>query len=418
MGYSEKSLLDDLEINHEENSDLITIDYVSDNPELSAFVVNTLATEFIRNYSSDVSINQNSSIGMLDSILKRKEVTMNEKNAALSSFKRNKGVLNLSEQSASVYAQITQYEAQRADAIRQIQSNQGAISTIDAKLKGSDTFINGSTRADNRELVRLKNELQAANSAFLDNGFRASDQKKIDSLNKIIVSKSNQNADENVVDPRTSKASLIATRTNLEISMQSAKSSISSIDDQLSMLRAKYSSMVPYDADIQNYQREGDLATKEYMTALEQYNQNKEGQSLGLKLQIEQLGLPGNAEPSKKIFYLAGSGIGSFVLSLGVILMLQMMNASITDLRQLERATKSKAVGFLNKIESNERSIREIWNDKTEKVTFEVYRDLIRSLRFEITAQMDADDSKILGITSIGTGEGKTFLSHSLAYAF
>lgn len=418
MGYGETGLKKEIDISHSDNSDFINIEYISPNPNLSAYLVNTLASEFIVNYSSDVSNNQNKSIGLLDSVLKKKEITMNAKNGSLSTFKRNKGVLNLNEQSATVYAQITQYEGQRADALRQIQSTQGAINTIQSKLAGSDPNINGSSRADNREIVSLKREREAANNAFIENGFRASDQRRVDSLTRIIQSKSNQNSDENVYDPRTSKQTLSAQKTQLEITQQTAKSSIRSIDNELASLRSKYSSMVPYDADIQNYEREADLATKEYMTALDQYTQSRNNQAMGLRLQIEQVGLPGNPEPSKKVLYLAGSGMGSFFLCLGYIFFVFMLDHKIKTSSQLAHATKSNTVGVLNKIEGNERSIREIWNDKTGNTNYEIYRDMLRSLRFEITEKMDADGSKILGITSLLAEEGKTFIAYSLAYAF
>lgn len=418
MGYGEDGLRKQIEITHADNSDYINIEYVSENPNLSAFLVNTLAADFIVNYSGEINSNQNNSIRLLDSVLKQKEVMMNQKNGSLSSFKRNKGVLNLNEQSAAVYSQITQYEAQRADAIRKIQSSQGAIAAIVSKLGGSDSYVAGSSRADNREIVSLKRELQAANNTFIENGFKPSDQRRIDSLSKIIQAKSIQNSDDNVLDPRTSKQSLVAQKLAMEIAMTEAQSSIRSIDSELSSLRAKYASMVPYDADIQNYEREADLATKEYMTSLDQFNQVRGEQAMGVRLKIEEIGLPGNPEPSKKILYLAGSGIGSFAICLGFVLAMFLLDNKIVTSQQLAHATKSSVVGTLTKIDNNERSIRDIWNDKNGNVSYEFYRDMLRSLRFEIDGKMQADDSKILGVTSLIGGEGKTFSCYSLAYAF
>jgi len=418
MGYGEEALRKKIEISHVDNSDYINIEYISENPDLSAFVVNTFASDFITNYSGEVTVNQNNSMGLLDSILKQKESVMNAKNNSLAAFKRNKGVLNLSEQSATVYGQITNYEAQRTELMRTIQSTQGAISVINSKLAGSDPIVNGSSRADNREIVRLKKERESATSDWVGNGFKASDQKKIDSLTKIIQARSNQNEDENVLDPRTSKQNLAAQRTTLDLQLQQAKSSISTIDQQLSILRARYSSMVPYDADIQNYQREADLATKEYMTTLDQFHQNEAGRITGLQLRIDQPGLPGNPEPSKKIIYVAGAGLGSFFICLSFVLVMFFLDNKIVTSNQLASATRSNVVGLLNKIEGNERSVREIWNDKNSNTNYELYRDMLRSIRFEVNTKMDEDGSKILGITSLLSGEGKTFIAYSLAYAF
>lgn len=418
VGYDEEGLKDKLEVKHEDNSDFITLEFVSENPELSAYIVNTLAKEFISLYSYDVNINQNNNIVLLDSLLKNKEALMNAKNGALSNFKRTKGFLNLDEQSATVYAQITQYEAQRADALKVIQSNLGAIATIENKLRGSDTYVTGSSRVDNMEIVSLKRKLEAANSAWIDGGFKPSDQKKVDSLNRLISAKSAKNEDENVLDPRASRQGLVQQKINLEIALQQAKSSIRSVDAELKVLRDRYQSMVPYDADIQNYERDADLATKDYMTALERYNQTRTEQNMGLRLKVEQMGLPGNPEPSKKVLYLAGSGFGTFFLCFCYVFMVFIMDKTITNSSQLAYATSSNTIGQLNKIEGNERSIREIWNDKTENTNYEMYRDLLRALRFEISTKMEVDGSKILGITSLMANEGKTFIAHSLAYAF
>lgn len=417
-GYSEYALSKDIEVSHADNSDYITIQFVSENPDLSAYVVNTLATEFIANYSSDVSTNQNNSIVLLDSLLRTKQQLMNQKNEALSEFKRKKGVLNLDEQSAIVYGQISDYEAQRTQALKEIQSNQGAISVIEAKLRGSDPLLAGSSRADNREIINLKRQLEAANSNLIDGNFKPSDQKKVDSLTRLLTIKGNQNADENVTDPRASKQALIQQKLTLEVAMQQAKSSISSLDRQLGILRARYSGMVPYDADIQNYQRDAELATKDYMTALDRFNNTKTEQNMKLKLQIEEFGLPGLPLPSKKVLYLGGAGAGSFFLTLGVIFGLFFLDRSINTSSQLAAATKMPVLGNLNFLSGTEKGIRAIWNHEEDEKEFGIYKNLLRSLRFEISNQLVKDESNILGVTSLNGSEGKTTIAYNLAYSF
>jgi succinoglycan biosynthesis transport protein ExoP len=418
MGYGEEKVRDGLEVSHATNSDLLLVSFTSENPALSAFTVNTLSSEFISSYSNDVSLNQNSSAKILDSMLLSKKNTMDAKNKLLSNFKRTKGVLNLDEQSATVYNQISQYEAQRAEAMRVIQSNAGGVATIESKLQGGDRYINGSSRASNREIVELKRQLQVANNLFIDGGFKPAMQKKIDSLNKLINTKSAANMDENVIDTRVSKQDLVQQKVGLEVSLQQARSSIRTIDGQLQILRGRYSSMVPFDADIQNYQRDAELATKDYMLALDRFNAAKTDQKLGLNLEIEQVGLPGNPKPTKKGLYIAGAGTGTFALCLGFVFLLVVVDASIRNQRSLEAVTESVVIGNVNEIEGTERVARNIWNDKSADGKYLVFREQIRSLRFEIASQMEKSGSKILGITSLAGGAGKTFLSHSLAYAF
>jgi succinoglycan biosynthesis transport protein ExoP len=211
----------------------------------------------------------------------------------------------------------------------------------------------------------------------------------------------------------------VSQKTTLEISLASLNARFKKNDKQLASLRLQYNKMMPYDANIQNMQREAEIANKEYTDALDGFNKSKNIQNVsGFHMQIDQKGMPGNPEPSKRLLYLAGAGIGSFALCLAFLLAVFALDNSITTLRQLERGTKAKAIGGLNTINGNERNIREIWNDKSGNQNYEIYRDLLRALRFEISNQMDSENKKILGVTSLVAGEGKTLIAYGLAYAF
>lgn len=417
MGYDDQSLNKKLSISHGDGSDFITVKFTSENPELSAYVVNTLAKEFISNYTLDVNFNQNNSIVLLDSLLRKKEEVMNQKNEALRNFKMANGVLNLDKQSEIVYSQISQNEELKAQAIRSIQSNQGAIAAIEAKLRGIDPYVGGGVVSDNRDIVNLKNQLKVANDRYIDGGFKPSDKRKIDSLSNILNTMTTRNSDSNITDPTASKQNLIQQRAALQIATDQAKSSIASIDKELAMLRGKYNKMVPFDAGIQNYERDADLATKDYMEALNRYNQTRTEQNIGLKLNIAQYGLIGTPEPSKALIYLALSGIGSFSLCFMAVVGLFFLDNSIYTPKQLEQATNLPVIGNLTLVDVQGKSIKSIWNDANNP-DYIAYKNLLRSIRLEITNHMEADNSKILGITSLGAGEGKSFLASSLAQAF
>lgn len=417
MGYDENSINKNLTINRTDGSDYINVSYVSANPSLSAFLVNTLATEFIENYTEDVNFNQNNSLSLLDSLLKKKEAVMNVKNAALKNFKQANGVLNLDKQSEIAYAQISQNEDRKAQALRDIQANQGAISAIEAKLRGKDAYTGGNMVSDNSNIITAKNQLKAANDRYIDGGFKPADKKRVDSLSNLVSVLSLRSSDNNIVDPTASKQNLIQQRSTLTISMDQAKSSIASIDRELAQLKAKYNTMVPFDAGIQNFERDADLATKDYMDALNRYNQTRTEQNIGLKLNIAQVGLIGTPEPSKRIIYIALSFVASFIICLVGVVALFFLDHTINTSKQLFNATKLPVIGNLSYVERGNKSIQSVWKD-TENANAITYRNLLRSLRLEINTKMEADDSQILGITSLATGEGKSFVASSLAHAF
>jgi succinoglycan biosynthesis transport protein ExoP len=418
MGYDELTLSKKLTITRPDNSDFINISIVSESPLLSAYTVNTLASEFIRKYSTDESRNRNNSTAMLDSVLNAKAAAMNSKNAALKDFKMKTGVLNLDAQSSGVYAQISQYEERKAQAIRDIQANQGALSAINSKLNNVGTYIGGSVISDNNALLSLRNQLKVANDRYIDGNFKPSDKKKMDSLQNLISTQSLKSSDNNVVDPIVSKQGLVQRKTELEISTEQIKNTIGSIDRELASLKAQFNTMVPYDAGIQNYVRDADIATKDYMAALDRTNMNQSKQITNSKLQIAQIGLPGMAQPSKSIIFVALAGIATFMICFASLVVLFLLDRSIYTPRQLTKETGAPVVGALNLMSQANIEPRTIWNDQDSIHDYSIYKDMLRSLRFEINKQFDGSQNRILGITSLAHGEGKSYLASSLIYAF
>ncbi|PTS99846.1 lipopolysaccharide biosynthesis protein, partial [Pedobacter sp. HMWF019] len=371
------------------------------------YTVNTLASEFISTYSADVTNNQNKSNVLLDSLLRQKEQLMNEKNSALKNYKVNNGVLNLDKQSEIIYQQITDYEQKKSDALREIQSNQGAIASIDRRLASKDQiYSGGNIIADNSKIVNIKNQLSIANERYIDNNFRPADKKKVDSLQSLLSDQVVKNSDQYTADPAANKQSLITQKMNLEIALDLAKNSIKSIDTELAGLRAKYNTMVPFDAGVQNYERDADVATKEYLEVLNKSNENSLEKKIGLKLNLAQAGFPGVAEPSKKILYIALSGVASFMICFMYVLVLFLLDNSINTVAQLQKVTGAHVLGALNYIKGSDKEVRSMWKNEASNPEFAKYTDLLRSLRFDIDQFLSKDGSKILGVTSLSPGEG------------
>ncbi|WP_316814896.1 AAA family ATPase [Pedobacter nyackensis] len=418
MGYGEGDLGEKIDVSHSNNySDFVDISFVSEDPNLSAFVVNTLASEFIKTFSSEVNYNQSNSIEILGSDLKRKEDEMNAKNAALKDFKMNNGVLNLDKQSELVYQQITQAEDRKAQVIRDLQSTQNTINAIDRKLSSKEPEMGGDAIRENGEIIKVNSQLELANKKYVDGGFKISDKRRVDSLVAIKNSLTIANSDKYIVDPQVSRQNLLQQKYTLETTLAQLNGSVVSINKELTEAKAKYYAMVPFDAGIQNYMRDADLATKEYTDALARYNQTRTDRSIGLSLNIEEYGVPGMPEASKKTLFLGMSGIGSLFLCVLVLGMVFNLDSTIRTASQLELATKSKVLGNLSYVSTPERGIRTIWNDN-DNGNYITYKNLLRSLRFEISAALAADSNNILGITSLGNGEGKTYTAYNLAYSF
>lgn len=419
MQYGEKTILEQLEISRKEFSDFITIEYISNNPYLSVYVVNTIANDFVQSYKERSNLNQNSSKELLDSLLQGKERSMNAKNAQVKDFQVRNQVINLASQAEALSGQIAEKEALRATTVGEIQSLIGAINGIESKLKNKNSDLMSANIVENNQIVSIKSQLQKANENYVDNNFRPQDARAIDSLqsrlSKLIASSASTSTGS---DPRVLRQSLIQQKINMEVNLDRAKSGLAVILKDLARLKGQYSRMVPNDAGMKNYEREADVATKEYLNTLELYNKNNVLVNTGIRPQLAQAGVVNPAESSKQIIYVGMAGVGALAVCVFTLVIAFLLDRKIRDSDQLIHLTNRKVIGIINKIVPNNKDLKTIWEENETSKDYLIYKDLLRSLRFEIDTVLRTDNKQIIGVTSLFDNAGSSFISSSLAYSF
>ncbi|RZJ76592.1 MAG: hypothetical protein EOO45_01725 [Flavobacterium sp.] len=420
MGYDEKSLGKKLDINHEQNSDFISVAFTSNNTLLSVFVVNTLCSDFIVNYSLEQIGNKNTAINVLDSLLKSKEAIMNDRIRLLKDYRIENGLLNLDKQSQIVYQQITDNENKKNQAIIDKQAAQAALKSVNEKLSSrtSDKYLGAEIIEDNRAIITIKNKIQMAEDAYLRGGFKLSDKKIVDSLQAQLSSRLLRSNDQYVSDPLIAKQSLVQRRISLGVDIEKATAGIADIDRELSKLRTKFSGMVPFDAGVQNYERNADVATKEYLEILARYNQTTLDKNIGIRLQLVQEAIPTLPESSKKIIYLALSAIASLAICFCTIFLISLLDRSINNAAQLKTALGSKIIGDLGAVKEDGENIREVWEQFHPGKKEEAYRAQLRAIRFELDKTMFGNGMKILGLLGSYRHSSQTNDVLNLCYAF
>lgn len=115
LQYDHHSLMEDLIIYRIPSTDYIKLEFLSENPKLSAFVVNTLCKEFIRYYVTVRSERSSNSVEFLAQLTEDKKLELDEKVKALKDFKSFHEVVNLDVQSQSIIDQIREMEVKREE---------------------------------------------------------------------------------------------------------------------------------------------------------------------------------------------------------------------------------------------------------------------------------------------------------------
>jgi succinoglycan biosynthesis transport protein ExoP len=416
MKYDERSLRKDLDVERDVESDFITISYTSENPQLSPFIVNTLCKEFLNYYITNVKRSETNAITFLQNQLTQKRNILNDKKDSLQRYKIKNGILNLDDQSRSINAQILNYEDKKLQAEKDIASYDGAIKNIDDRFNPKDrAYIESTISQYNQVVTNTEEQLHILNDQYVHSGFDPKYKPPLDSLQKQLTTEINNGSDKYITNPQVAKDDLVKQKMTLEVSRDLAKYSVESIDRELASLHAQFARLVPFDANVKTYESDITIASQEYLDVLNKFNQAQLESNFSIKLSQVEQAAPNTAEPSKKMLLIVLSAIVSLIICLLVLFVLYYLDDTVKEPIDLVNKTQLPLLGALSAISGPKPDLKKLW-DVENRQRMQQFKELLRSVRFEIDQELKGE--KILAITSLGHGEGKTLLATSLAYSY
>lgn len=416
MGYGANALREKLIIYRTGVGDYIDIEYEAENAELAAYVINTLCQEFIADNSSRIVGNNKKTIDFLQSFMAQKLVALNERMNTLKNFKIQNRVLNLNEQARSIYGQMADFETRRQMAQRDIVAYTAAIKNIDNRFNPTDRKYFESALTDiNQKIIATKSNLKALNERYVLSNFDSRIKVGLDSLRNRLSAEIDEASDKYAYNPMVVKQDLVTQKLTMEISLELARNSVTSIQGELDRLNRKFDGLVPNEAKIQEYETSIDIASKEYIEALQRYNEASLEFSFPVYLRLIERAMPGEVQASKKMVLVILSGVISFTFCVFVFFILFYLDKSIRYPLQLANATDKPVLGYLNALDKDSSLSLSGMNTSDDK-SIRLYKNLVRSVRYELDNELA--DPKIIAVTSLSHGVGKTPFVIALAWAF
>lgn len=418
MGYDHQSLREKLNVYRVSSSDYIDVECVSGSPDLSAFIINTLCTEFIAHYTAIEKDNRVKEVTYLGNLLAEKQAAMNQQISDLKDYKIKNRVLNLNEQAKSLYGQLADFETKRGIAEKDIAAYAAALRDIDSRFNPTDRrYIESTVTKVNGDIVDAKQQLYALNEQYIRSGFDETYKTRIDAMRNQLSGLINQSSDKYIVSPLAAKQELVNQKLAMEVTLELAKNSVSSIDKELNRLNRKFDGLVPHEAVIGAYENAIDIASREYLELLGKYNQASLSTNFAVELRQIQQAMPGTILPSRKMMLIILAGVVSGIFCVVVLFVLFYFDRSVTQPKELVARTGMPLLGTLSLVKGDNVDLQEIWKAGATSKEAQRLRDELRAIRFETDQEMGAAD-RVLSITSLKEGEGKTFLAINLAYAY
>ena len=407
-GYGYNPTKASLKISRVPNTDFIQIEYVSENPTLSTFAVNSFCEEFLRTYAASKTERSGESVEFFEQLVKQKKTELDEKSETLKTFKATNSLVNIEIDSESKLAQEADLDKQRDEINSTIY---GLRLTLD-KLRGDLNRGGGSANGTNETILRLRSQINSLNDRYISSG--SSNQELLDSLNQLreryrVETTKLAPGDEKSTMSRSQLQTKIA-ETDIQLSIEESK--LNSVNAKLRNLKGSISSFASKEGALTALTREVEVATSEYLDAVNRYNEarNKALISAGSIRQVSKaIAVP---EASKRAIIIGLAGFTTFIVAAFVIVLIEVFDSSIRTPAQFERTVKLPLAGFLIRVNVKKLDYNTLFAEKLIDEELETFKHFLRKVRFEI----ESLKAKCLLVTSTRKEAGKSFTIFSLAF--
>ncbi|HWI91739.1 MAG TPA: Wzz/FepE/Etk N-terminal domain-containing protein [Flavisolibacter sp.] len=416
--YDYGTLKKNLDIARYQRSDYLNISYVSIDPSLSAFVVNTAYDQFIRYYGTNRDKTLSQSVDTLRKIMEKKKQILDEKNRIL----QQAGIGSSEMRSNSDLNIISNLENQLTAERSKLAGLQSDLRKVNQRLANLDNKPTESNTAVNDEIIQLRNARNAAYADYLRTNDQA-DYKRYTSLNDKYQQKvlSLRTTTETTKDPIAEKVDLQSQKADLEIDIQSSTSFVNSLEGKINSLKAAVASTGSNSAAIESLRRDADLASKEYIEA--QYKYNTASDLGGLSVVNFRIASPGqpalSPEPSKRMLTIGLAAFAAFFTTIAIIIFLTYLDSSVRTPLIFSKNVNLSLISLVNFMNLKNKNIRDVIAntyksaDSEETTRNNIFRESLRKLRYEI----EISGKKVFLFTSTKKGQGKTTLIQALSYS-
>ncbi|NJN26112.1 MAG: hypothetical protein HC819_09120 [Cyclobacteriaceae bacterium] len=161
------------------NTDYIYVVGLTENPQLSSFIVNTLVDEFLRFHKSLRDDRSSFSVEFLQSLVNQKKEELQKASDRLEYFKRTNNFIDVEVESETRITQITFYENLKNDKEAEIKNLTFALADINDRLENISETSN--PLKTNTKIIQLQNRIDLLNEKYAKSNF--SDKVLLDSIN-------------------------------------------------------------------------------------------------------------------------------------------------------------------------------------------------------------------------------------------
>jgi uncharacterized protein involved in exopolysaccharide biosynthesis len=282
---------------------------------------------------------------IIESLLRQAKADLDDKIKRLEKYKVANNIINLGEHTKAIVTYLVQLEGQRATLLTRVQQGKtGKSEVIKSVQQGNELALDLSTH---QEILQLKEQLKKMNREMLKKtlGNQTAEDlspihQNIDNTKSQIQSKLQELSRKTPYDPSRVQLDLVSKYVVYDLEAETSEDMIHIINDEIQRVMRYSSRFAPFESTIGAYEQEISTAQNAYLVLLNKLNltQSMEyGSGENIIEVVDPPFLPTKAEPSKRIILILVGGIVMFILMAGILIVIQLLDATITSVDKLER---------------------------------------------------------------------------------
>jgi len=419
--YDDASLKEKLDISRVLRSDFVNIFYRSENPELSAYVVNTLGAQFIRFFNYIYGVRTQDATAKLDSLTTTKKREVDTLTAKLKIYRDVIGTPNVGDRASAAMTVVQEVTANFQKEQATLNNLRGDLNAVETQL---NTLVDAPTQVasnNNSEILALRKKNQDLETQKIGaspeevnrlEGLITQNNRRVLQLN----SSNTPNRAKEIEKRNDRKDELISRKIELQQQIAAAERNVKLFSGE----KNKYERITETGGGDEVVVR---AKEEELRIANAEYNRLKMALQASADVDVNPennfkqtyFGQPAyKAEPSKRGLILAIAGIAMLFLSAFIILLTEFMDGSFKTPSIFQRSTNLKLLSAVNKVDLKRMDLTEYFHNDGElnrDAEQNIFVENMRKLRYEI----EKTGKKIFLVTSTKPREGKTTVIESLA---
>jgi len=417
-GYDYESIITFLSIDRVGRTDYLNIVFRSENPNLSALLVNAMGQEFLNYYKNLSSQRTEENAAGIKKMVTAQQEKIDSLGKQLYTEKVKQGSIDPVSLSTSAMETVKELETRLAEEKSKQNEHLNRKKYLSERLKFLDQGTTSST-GSNDEVIRLTNKKNELVAELAKKGGNDADlQQQINNIRAEISSKSGGGGGKNNAAKAKEIDNLKAQISEEDALLNAANSTIA---DYTSRIR-KYtglanSAAVGSDVTIEGIKSKLEIENAQLGIVMEKYSQAEGLVKDDPTTNFIQTGVGQPAlgpESKKTMLTMAISGMSMFFLSSVIFLLIEIFDPRVKTPTLFKKQVKLNVANILNNVPLKKVSEQEIILNDYEGKKFSreiLFKNNVRKLRHELLSS----PHKIFLITSTKKGTGKTTIIEALA---